>query len=97
MSGIGHYSETITVDEMKTLARRGKLRFRAFGEEHFYGVGHPFYGDLARAANELDRVLACGMVAVYSDANGIFLGPLNPQFAASPLGEPAAKYRGEIQ
>lgn len=94
---IGHRSETITVDEIKDLARRGKLRFRAFGEEHFYGVGHPFHGDLARAANDLDRILTCGMVAVYSDANGIFLGPINPFFVANQFDASPLSHGGRLQ
>lgn len=94
---IGHRSETITVEEVKDLARRGKLRWRAFGEEYFYGVGHPFHGDLARAALELDRILSCGLVAVYSDKNGIFLGPRNPSFVAAAFDAPPSNRKGALQ
>lgn len=90
---------TITLAEIKDLARRGKLRFRAFGDDVFFGVGHPYHGDLERAAAALDHVLLSGMIAAYIDEHGIFLGPANPKFVAHGLSgdAPTAKHRGTLQ
>lgn len=92
-----NHDQQFTLAEIKELARRGKLRFRAFGEEDFYGVGHPFYGDLARAADELDRIMQTGMVALYYDQNGLFLGPSNPKFVADIASKSPRKRRERLQ
>ena len=82
---------------LKDLARRGKLRFRAFGEDVFYGVGDPFHGDLSRAAEALDRIMQTGMAAVYYDQNGLFLGPTNSQFVLDIQNKSPRKCRERLQ
>lgn len=71
-------ASNITLPQLQNLARKGKLRTRIFGEEAFFGVGHPFRGDLDRAAASLPHAFEAGMVALYYDANGLFIGPSNP-------------------
>lgn len=68
----------ITLQQLQDLARKGKLRTRVFGEETFFGIGFPFRGDLDRAASALPHAFSSGMMALYYDANGLFIGPSNP-------------------
>lgn len=72
----------LTIDQLQALARKGKLRLRAFGDESFFGIGAPFYGDLDRAAAGLSHALSAGMMAAYFDANGLFVGPSNPKLVS---------------
>lgn len=70
-------SDQITMEALQELARRGKLRARAFGEHHLFGVHMPFRGDLERAAASLPGMFETGTVALYRDDNGLFVGPSN--------------------
>lgn len=67
----------ITIDDLQDIARRGKLRMRAFGQVTFFGTENCYGGSLSRAAEDLPRILNCGLVAVYRDCDGIFIGPKN--------------------
>lgn len=71
-------SSQMTIEQLQDLARCGKMRMRIFGEESFYGIGLPFSGNLDRAADGLPHAFNTGMVALYYDANGLFIGPSNP-------------------
>lgn len=72
-------SSKMTIEQIQDLARAGKLRMRAFGEDTFYGIGRPFSGNLERAADGIPHAFSTGMVALYYDADGIFIGPSNPK------------------
>jgi len=70
-------SKTMTIGELQDLARRGKLRMRAFGSVTFFGTEAFYGGSLDKAADDLPRLLNTGLVAVYFDGDGVFLGPSN--------------------
>lgn len=72
----GLHSE-ISIGDLQNLARHGQLRMRAFGQVTFFGTENFYGGSLVRAADDLPRILNCGLVAVYFDRDGIFIGPKN--------------------
>ena len=73
----GAASAGITMAQLQVFARRGNLRIRAFGENHFYGFDRIFGGNLDLAAAALPEMFGTGMLALYRDLHGLFLGPVN--------------------
>jgi hypothetical protein len=71
-------SDTILKREILELASQERLRMRAFGETAIYGRHKPFDGDSSRAINALSRLLDDGLVTIYRDEDGLFVGPSNP-------------------
>jgi hypothetical protein len=75
-------SQSMEIEHLQQLARDGQLRWRAFGEERIYGSDRRFGGNLKVAAASLPSVIETGMVRVYKDALGFFIGPINPRYIA---------------
>lgn len=70
----------ITVEELQKLARSGKLRVRAFGEQHLFGdEGSFFSANIDRAVEALPDMIGTGFLNVYQDEEGLFVGPSNPR------------------
>jgi hypothetical protein len=74
---------TILKQELLQLANREQLRLRAFGETVIYGLHKPFDGNRDLALRALSRMLDDGLVAVYRDEDGLFVGPSNPALIES--------------
>jgi hypothetical protein len=71
-------SDTILKRELLELASQERLRMRAFGETVIFGHHRPFDGDSERATGALSDLLDHGLVTVYRDEDGLFVGPSNP-------------------
>lgn len=87
-------SRPIPLAELQAIIRAGQLREWAFGEQNTYGAGDPYAGDFDRAADDFPLIIATGLARVYYDADGYFIGPVNPfliesERFPSELGRPA--------
>lgn len=69
----------VSIGQLQVFARQGKLRIRAFGEDNFFGLDRIFGGNLDLAAKALPGMFDSGMLALYRDVDGLFLGPINPK------------------
>ena len=69
---------SIEIKALQEIARSGRLRIRAFGDERFFGIETTSGLDLETAAERLPEMMASGIAAVYRDSDGYFIGPKNP-------------------
>lgn len=70
--------DQVTLGEVLDLASMGVLRVRAFGECRFWGEGL-VWGEINwDPVDMLEQVIDEGLMRVYSDENGLFVGPSNP-------------------
>lgn len=70
--------QTILKGELLDLAAREALRMRAFGETVIFGQHKPFDGNYQLASEALSDMIDAGLVGVYRDEDGIFVGPSDP-------------------
>ena len=75
--------DTVTMGEILDRAGRGQLRFRAFGEIRYWGQGMVFQTADCNPVQLLEDLINEGMIRVYSDENGLFVGPHNPACVGS--------------
>lgn len=71
-------NSTVLKSDILDLAKQDKLRLRAFGETVVYGHHRPFDGNLRQAVRALSRMIDRGLVCVYRDESGLFVGPADP-------------------
>jgi hypothetical protein len=71
-------SDQISLDELVAMAEAGNLRIRAFGETHMFGSGPAKLTRLTPRAF-LTGALSEGLMVLYRDKDGLFLGPPSPQ------------------
>lgn len=71
--------ETIPLDDIVELARAGRLRVRAFGETVMWGNGRVWAGrNMEDTLDALAAALVDGVLRIYTDRDGVFVGPPDP-------------------
>lgn len=71
--------DTILKSDLLEMAAQEALRMRAFGETVIYGHHKPFTPENRAAAVEvLSQMIDDGLIGVYQDEEGLFVGPINP-------------------
>ena len=71
-------SSNVTMGQVLDMASYGRLRVRAFGETRIWGEGL-VWGEIKKDPTDmLEQVLSNGLMRVYSDDDGLFVGPANP-------------------
>ena len=75
----------VSMRHLQTLAKAGDLRFRVFGQETTFPEGFAHAG-CDRAIEVLPELLSRGMMTLYHDGTGLFVGPVNRWYVDnSPL------------